>query len=335
MLVKLIRIILLPFVPIYYIVTWCRNKLYDLGLKTSKAYDFPVICVGNLSTGGTGKSPMIEYLIRLLREKKSLATLSRGYRRKTAGFVLAGDKTTVHDIGDEPFQFYTKFKTTIKVAVDGNRQHGIARLVGLNNPPEVILLDDAFQHRKVKAGLYILLTSYDKLYSSDMVLPTGNLREPVSGARRAQIVVVTKCHPNISKKEKERIVSSLKLKPYQKSFFSYITYSDRVFSFDQSLQLKMLPKFTLVTGIANAASLVTYLKKKELEFDHLEFIDHYDFKTSDIELLNSKQCILTTEKDFVRLESYKSLRSKLFYLPIEIEIDRRDEFDAEIIRFVN
>ena len=179
---KFIRIILFPIVPIYYLVTWLRNKLYDTGIKSSKSYDFPVICVGNLSTGGTGKTPMIEYLIRLLKDEKSLATLSRGYKRKTEGFVLADENANANTIGDEPFQFYTKFNA-IAVAVDSDRQNGIAQLRKLKIQPEVILLDDAYQHRKVKAGFNILLTAYNNLYYKDMVLPTGNLREPRSGAK--------------------------------------------------------------------------------------------------------------------------------------------------------
>ena len=194
---KFIRIILFPIVPIYYTVTWLRNRLFDRGIMPSKSYDIPVICVGNLSTGGTGKTPMIEYLIRLLKHQKSVATLSRGYKRITEGFVLADGDATADTIGDEPYQFYRKFKD-ITVAVDSNRQNGIEQLLQLEPKPNVILLDDAYQHRKVKAGLNILLTPYYKLYTDDIVLPTGNLREPRSGANRANIIVITKCPSDIS-----------------------------------------------------------------------------------------------------------------------------------------
>lgn len=330
---KLIRIILFPIVPIYFVVTWLRNWMYDVGLKTSKSYDFPVICVGNLSTGGTGKSPMIEYLIRLLKDEKSIASLSRGYKRKTEGFVLADDNASVKTIGDEPFQFYKKFDD-IMVAVDADRQNGIEKLMALKDKPEVILLDDAFQHRKVKAGFNILLTSYNQLYCNDIVLPTGNLREPRSGAKRAQVIVVTKCPDNLTTVDKDRISKRLKLDNSQCVYFSTINYSDCVISLKNKLKLENLPKFTLVTGIANAEPLVNYLTNLGLKFDHLEYPDHYNFRTSDIDTLTTKDLILTTEKDFVRLSVNTSLKSNLYYLPINISIDNEDDFKKQIIKFV-
>ncbi|WP_369997520.1 tetraacyldisaccharide 4'-kinase [Winogradskyella sp.] len=330
---KLIRLILFPFVPIYYLVTRLRNWLYDKGFKSSKAYDIPVICVGNLSTGGTGKTPMIEYLIRLLKNEKSIATLSRGYKRITEGFVLGDDDATADTIGDEPYQFYRKFEA-IKVAVDGNRQNGIEQLLDLEDKPEVILLDDAYQHRKVRAGLNILLTSYYNLYYKDIVLPTGNLREPRSGAKRADIIVVTKCPVTISKNEKDIMASKLKLKPHQKLFFSHIGYSESVVSSNNEITLKSLPKFTLVTGIANAKPLVNFLKDKGLEFEHIEYPDHYSFRPNDIEMLSEKEVIVTTEKDYVRLSNNESLETKLYYLPIELIIDGKNVFDDAIKAFV-
>ena len=331
---KLIRIILFPIVPIYFIITWLRNRLYDAGIKTSKSYDFPVICVGNLSTGGTGKTPMIEYLIRLLKDDKQLATLSRGYKRKTEGFVLADEKANAERIGDEPFQFYSKFKT-ILVAVDSDRRNGITQLRALKTQPEVILLDDAYQHRKVKAGYNILLTAYDNLYDKDVVLPTGNLREPRSGAKRADFIVVTKCPKTISEEEKSNISHRLKIRSHQHLAFSYIEYGDEVVSVNYTLQLASLPKFTLVTGIANARPLVDYLTGKGLKFDHLEYQDHYNFKASDIELLNSKSLIITTEKDYVRLSVNGSLKDSLYYLPIRIKIDQSEIFASKIKSFIN
>ena len=330
---KFLRIILFPVVPIYYLITWLRNWLYDKGIKSSKSYDIPVICVGNLSTGGTGKTPMIEYLIRLLKDKKSVATLSRGYKRITEGYEIADQGATADTIGDEPYQFYRKFKD-IKVAVDGNRQNGIAQLLKLEDKPEVILLDDAYQHRKVKAGFNILLTAYYNLYSNDMVLPTGNLREPRSGAKRADIIVVTKCTEVISESEKAKISIDLKVKPHQRLIFSSINYADKVISTHSEMALKSLPKFTLVTGIANAKPLVDFLKNKGLKFNHLEFPDHYSFRVNDIEELAKKELIITTEKDFVRLADNESLESKLFYLPIEITLDKKDVFDSAIRSFV-
>lgn len=330
---KFLRIILFPVVPIYYLVTWLRNWLYDKGVKSSKSYDIPIICVGNLSTGGTGKTPMIEYLIRLLKDEKSIATLSRGYKRITEGYELADQGATADTIGDEPFQFFRKFKD-IKVAVDGNRQNGISQLLKLEDKPEVILLDDAYQHRKVKAGFNILLTAYYNLYSNDIVLPTGNLREPRSGAKRADIIVVTKCPEAISESEKNKISNGLKIKPHQQLVFSSISYAEKVVSTHSEMTLQSLPEFTLVTGIANAKPLVDFLKTKELNFDHLEFPDHYSFRINDIEELAKKELIITTEKDFVRLADNESLESKLFYLPIEITLDEKDVFDSAIKSFV-
>jgi len=332
--VKFIRSILFPIVPIYYLVTWLRNKLYDTGIISSKSYDFPVICVGNLSTGGTGKTPMIEYLIRLLKDEKSLAILSRGYKRKSEGFVLADKNATVNSIGDEPFQFFRKYEG-IQVAVDANRQNGIEQLVTSNSKPDVILLDDAYQHRKVKAGFNILLTAYNNLYYKDIVLPTGNLREPRSGARRADVIVVTKCKKDISEAEKREISSKLKLENHQKAFFSYIDYANSVISDNTTLDLNTLPKFTLVTGIANAKPLVDFLETKGLSFDHLEYNDHYSFRALDIETLRSKSLIITTEKDYVRLSVNEELKDKLYYLPIQIKIDNQELFDYTIKSYIN
>jgi tetraacyldisaccharide 4'-kinase len=300
----------------------------------SKSYDFPVICVGNMSTGGTGKTPMIEYLIRLLKEDKPIATLSRGYKRKTEGFVLADENANADTVGDEPFQFYKKFDN-LTVAVDSDRQNGIAELRKLKTQPEVILLDDAYQHRKVKAGFNILLTTYNNLYCKDIVLPTGNLREPRSGVKRADIVVVTKCRKGITDAEKAKITSKLKLKDCQEVFFSHIDYATAVKSHSKTLELEELPKFTLVTGIANAKPLVDFLANKGLKFDHLEYSDHYNFRASDIENLTSKSLIVTTEKDYMRLSVNESLKNHLYYLPIETKIDRSEAFDKMVKAFVS
>lgn len=330
---KFIRIILFPIVPIYYVITWLRNWLYDLGLMESKSYDLPIICVGNLSTGGTGKTPMIEYLISILKNDKIVATLSRGYKRKTKGFLLADDNASAATIGDEPFQFYNKFEN-ILVAVDSDRQNGIATLLNLQNQPDIILLDDAYQHRKVKADYNILLTAYNNLYFNDIVLPTGNLREPRHGRKRADIVIVTKCPIDIEANEKKSIKKSLKLKEHQKLFFSSIVYSDTVFGSKVDLKLKELNKFTLVTGIANPKPLVEYLISKDLVFDHLEFPDHHNFKPHEIDHLCKKELILTTEKDYVRLAGNKNLESILFYLPIKIKIEDSEAFNNAIQKYV-
>ena len=331
---KWIRIILFPIVPIYFLVTKVRNWLYDTGIKHSQSYNFPVICVGNLSVGGTGKTPVIEYLIRLLKEEVKLATLSRGYKRNTKGFVLADKNATPKSIGDEPFQFYNKFKNDINVAVDGNRQEGIQLLKELVNP-DIILLDDAFQHRKVKAGLNILLTVFDKLYVDDMLLPTGDLREPISGAKRADIILVTKCPETLSDSEKDRIKNKLKLKENQHLFFSNIDYSPIVFGSQKEADLTLFKSknTTIVTGIAKPQSFIGYLQSQGLVFEHLRFPDHHSFNLQEIANLETKDIILTTEKDYVRLKQYESIIDKLYYLPIQFKIDRAKEFDGIVKEF--
>lgn len=331
---KLIRYIAFPFVPAYYMATWLRNWLYDNGLKTSTGYDAPIICVGNLSVGGTGKTPMIEYLISLLKHDFKVATLSRGYKRKTEGFQLADETSDAASIGDEPFQFYNKFKGEVLVAVDANRNNGINRLLKNESAPEVILLDDAFQHRKVKAGFNILLTTYSNPYFKDFVLPTGNLREPKKGSKRANIIVVTKCPDNLSNSTKSDYIRLLKLKSHQQVFFSSISYSNEVCSENNSKRIEDLPPFTLVTGIANAVPLLEFLNSKDLIYKHLNYKDHYEFTKSDVQALEKENLIITTEKDFMRLKQYESLKDKLFYLPIKLVLNDTESFNQLVTNFV-
>lgn len=331
---KIIRVLLFPIVPIYFLVTWFRNLFYDLGYYKSKSYEFPVIAVGNLSTGGTGKTPMVEYLITLLKDNKQLATLSRGYGRKTKGFLLASDKSTADSIGDEPYQFYNKFKDQVLVAVDEDRQHGISELRNLEHKPEIIILDDAFQHRKVKAGFYVLLTSYDNIYTKDWPLPTGDLREPRSGAKRANVIVVTKCPQNLSDNEKQKIKAKLKPLSHQEVYFGSIEYSSKIYSETEIKNLSDLKEFTLITGIANPKPLVSYLNQLESSFNHLQFSDHHHFTEQEIIDFEKLDCILTTEKDFMRLRMHPTIKEKIFYLPITTKIDRSDEFSNQISDFV-
>ena len=327
------RKLLYPFSLLYGGVMLLRNKLYDRGIFSSEAYDFPVIAVGNLSVGGTGKSPMVEYLISLLKDQR-VATLSRGYKRSSKGFHLLSGNESAAEVGDEPLQFKNKFPE-IAVAVDESRRHGIEQLLRQIPRPEVIILDDAFQHRKVTAGLYILLTPYGNLYSDDLVLPAGDLREPKSGAVRADVIVVTKCPPEISSEEKKSIKDCLKLLPGQELYFSSISYSPNIYGENAVVPLKGLQKslFTLVTGIANPIPLVKYLKSHSLEFDHLAFPDHHNFTASEIKELQSKECILTTEKDFMRLKNDIS-EENLFYLPITTSLlGKKAEFEERVLDF--
>ena len=308
------RFLLLPFAILYGLGVCLRHFLYDRGWLSSKRYPFPILCVGNLAVGGTGKTPMVEYLVRLLGQEQ-VAILSRGYRRKTRGFILADDSATAMTLGDEPYQYHRKFPRAT-VTVCESRQEGIERL--LENPHfKYIILDDAFQHRKVQAGTNLLLTSYDKLYTQDFLLPVGSLRDIRSRARKAQIIIVTKC-PELTQAEQEKIIQQLKPLPSQKVYFTSIAYSDRVYSHEDSQALKdfIATPFTLVTGIANPTPLVDFLEKQGASFEHLAYSDHHHFSNRELEFLRQKERILTTEKDYVRLEG---ALSTLYYLPIETQ----------------
>ena len=322
---KLLRFLLFPFAVLYDIITRFRNCFFNVGILKSTSFDIPVIAVGNLSVGGTGKSPQIEYLIRLLKDNYKIAVLSRGYKRKTEGFQLVNDTHTAEDVGDEPLQFYKKFKKDVTVAVDANRTNGIQQLLQRKNPPEVVLLDDAYQHRKVTASSYILLTKYNDLFVDDFLLPTGNLRESRRGAKRASVIVVTKCPENLSKAEKEKIVRKIKPKSYQKVFFTTIAYDENLKGTEELAVSDLKDKkVLLVTGIANPKPLLNFLKEKGVSFKHLNFPDHHNFTQQDIstikksfdELPSEQKIILTTEKDYMRLEgkidnlNYISIKSK-------------------------
>ena len=326
------RKLLLPFSVVYKTVTGVRNQLYDQGFFNSLKFDIPVIAVGNLNMGGTGKSPMIEYLIHLLSKDAKLATLSRGYKRESSGFQIVEINDTASKSGDEPLQFKNKFPE-ITVAVDVNRVEGINRLK--KSGSNLILLDDAFQHRKVEAGLYILLTSYTDLFTEDFVLPAGNLRESRKGASRANIVVVTKCPQNLDETKQAEI--RLKIKAYFKGpvFFSSIIYSEMIFAEKERKLLKDIEQkdFVLVTGIANPDPMISYLAEMNIELKHFKFSDHHNFSTDEIENLDTFESILTTEKDYMRLKSTKLAR-KLYYLPIQTKIiSDAEKFDELILSY--
>ena len=334
---KVLRYLLLPVVPIYWFVTKLRNWCFDLGIFQSKSYDFPVICIGNLSVGGTGKTPMTEYLIEQLKGNYKLATLSRGYGRSTKGFLLADANSSAANLGDEPFQLYTKFKDDIVVSVDEKRVHGIDTLMSTIKDIDMVLLDDAFQHRHVKAGFNILLTSHDQLYVNDMCLPTGNLRESISGASRADAIIVTKCPVGITDSDKSKITALLNPKPQQEVYFSRISYSEMALNSDTEKGLSDFKdsKFTLITGIANPKPLVSHLEALGLAFDHLSYSDHHKFSDTEIKTIKSRGLILTTEKDYTRLAPHFETEDALFYLPIRTIIDRKADFEAQINAFIH
>lgn len=329
------RKLLFPFSVLYGGVMQIRNKLYDRGIFSSQKFDVPVIAVGNLNMGGTGKSPMVEYLVTQLKNNYRTATLSRGYRRKSSGFVLLTGQESATEVGDEPLQFKQKFPASM-VAVDEDRTNGIEQLLQATPPPGVIILDDAFQHRKVAAGFYILLTSYTHLYKNDLVLPAGNLREPASGAKRANIIVVAKCPEDLSAEEQAEIKKKLRPKAGQQVFFTTIGYSDSVFGRNRSLKLNELPKYdlTLVTGIANPRPLVKHLESLGLKFNHKAYRDHHNFTEEELKELQFEEMIITTEKDYMRLKNEIS-REKIFYLPIQTQfLSGEEEFKDRVQSFV-
>ncbi|KGO93454.1 tetraacyldisaccharide 4'-kinase [Flavobacterium subsaxonicum] len=330
-----LRKLLLPFSIIYWLITALRNLLYNNGIFKSYAFPLPIIAIGNLSTGGTGKTPQTEYLIRLLADKYKIATLSRGYKRKSKGFVLAGSDSNADILGDEPYQFYSKF-STISVAVDADRKNGIEQLLSKTNP-DVILLDDAYQHRRVKAGFYILLTAYGDIYADDYILPAGNLRESRSGAERAGAIIVTKCPPDLSIQAQNSIINKLKPQPGQKVYFTSIEYDSAVHNSTTSLMVSNIKtqEKILVAGIAKPQPFFNYLKGSNDTIK--EYADHHDFTAAEIEELKTlaqSKIIVTTEKDYMRLEG-KLPQDKLFYLPIKSRfLANADVFDATILEFV-
>ncbi len=333
---KFLRNLLYPISLLYGLITSLRNYLYENGIFESNQFDTPTIIVGNLSVGGTGKTPQIEYLIRLLKDNFKVAVLSRGYKRKSEGFIIADNTVNAEIIGDEPFQYFKKFDTII-VSVDADRSNGIEQLEHLKKSPGVILLDDAFQHRKVKGGLNILLTSYSNLYVNDFMLPTGNLRENKKGAKRAEIIIVTKCPPDLSEKEQKKIIKKLRPTIYQKVFFTYIEY-DSILKGDDSIHINELKnkEVILLTGIANSAPLVEYLQSKGIILKHLEYGDHHNFTDKNLQeikaLRSNNKIVLTTEKDYVRI--FDKLNN-LYYLPIETKfINRKNDFDNIIKKYV-
>ncbi|MFS4469499.1 tetraacyldisaccharide 4'-kinase [Maribacter sp. 2210JD10-5] len=308
------RKLLFPISLIYGLVVYLRNFFYDSGVFKSRSFDTPLICIGNLSVGGTGKTPMTELLIAQLKTDFKLAVLSRGYKRKSKGFMLADETSSVTDLGDEPFQMYSKFPE-VTFAVDADRRNGISWLEE-NIYPDIILLDDAFQHRKVKPDFSILLTSYGDLYSNDWYLPTGNLRDSKNAAKRADLIIVTKCPQQLSEKEAKKIITVLKPSENQKVLFTYLNYSKVLYGSEGEHLLSEFKnsKVSLVTGIANPRPLIEYLGLNDILFEHINFPDHHFFTEKELDLLKTKERIITTEKDFVRL---KTELSNLAYIPMK------------------
>lgn len=328
---KRLRKLLFPFAIVYGWVVGARNLFYDkgwFGFKSS-SYKKPIICVGNLSVGGTGKSPMIELLVTMLKDHYDLAILSRGYKRKTSGYLEVEHIHSASQTGDEPLQFKQKFPE-VTVAVCADRRTGINSLL---SKADVILLDDAFQHRKVKAGFHILLTSFDDLFYEDYFLPAGNLRESRKGAHRADVIVVTKCPEKVAYARLQEIEFLLQLQPHQKVYFAKIGYAETITGITETQPLSYLKdkQFTLVTGIANPTSLVSFLKAQGFQFRHKKFPDHHNFSNAEISMLQKEELILTTEKDYMRLQEPLG-KYAIYYLPIKtIILKEQEKFFKETI----
>ena len=317
-----LRKLLFPFAAGYWGVTCIRNYFYSQGIWESKAFDLPVICVGNLSVGGTGKSPMIEWLIKLLKDDYSVAVLSRGYKRSTIGFVEVMSSHTALQVGDEPLQFKQKFPE-VTIAVCADRRTGISKLTA---NADVVLLDDAFQHRKVKPSFSILLSSFTDPYFKDFLLPAGNLRESRKGADRADVIIGTKVPPSTSYAHMQEFKFLVQSNANQNIYFSRIDYGNELIGRSEKLMLTYLKdkKFTLVTGIANPKPLVTFLKDQQFNFKHQQFPDHHTFSESEIANLKKEELLITTEKDYMRLKD-KLKKFALYYLPITTEILNKQE----------
>lgn len=346
---SVLKFLLLPFSLLYGLAISIRNFMFGVGIFSAEEYSFPVISVGNLNVGGTGKTPHTEYIINQLRKQFRLASLSRGYGRKTKGYKLATSNDNANSIGDEPFQIFQRFDD-IHVAVAEKRKEGIKQLRKLENPPQIIVLDDAFQHRSVKPGLSILLTDYSKLYIDDIILPSGRLREWKSGAKRADLIVVTKSPSILSPLEIRRISQSLNPQDYQKVFFSYIKYKQPRPLNRAAMQLsEYKDKFAsrgvlLVSAIANTQSLMLHLKRSAKEVQKLSFKDHHYFQAKDYKsistkldsLLSQKRAIVITEKDAVKFDASQFNETPVFSIPITIKFHVHQElsFSQEIDNYV-
>jgi len=331
---------------IYGLAVLVRNILFDLRILSSTRFKLPVIAVGNITVGGTGKTPHVEYLIRLLKDEFKIAVLSRGYKRKTRDFILASTKSGITDIGDEPRQMKLKFPN-VHIAVERNRVRGVTTLLESIHKLELVILDDAFQHRSIHPGLSILLIDYNRPIFQDMLLPAGNLREPWHSIKRADLIVVTKCPDNLSVEERSAFVANLKLKSKKDIFFTRYTYGEPVpvypdrHGLQDPVPYRYLSRtktgVMLVTGIANPAPLRQFLEQNLRIDDELVFDDHHEYDLKDIRFIQNRfqtieqvdKCIMVTEKDAVRLQELdipdKRFRKSFYYIPVEVRFLAKGE----------
>jgi tetraacyldisaccharide 4'-kinase len=341
---------LYPLSLIYGLVVFIRNKLFDLGILKEHRPDIHTIGVGNLAVGGAGKTPLVEYLIKLLQQNDfKLATLSRGYKRKTSGYVLANANSSADDIGDEPLIYKTKYN--VEVAVDGNRLNGIKQLSSLEQKPNLVLLDDVFQHRFIRCGLNILVSDFSHPFFNDHLLPYGTLREQTGGMIRADIIVISKTPERSTPIELRNVLKDVKPRAHQQVFFSYLKYGDLYSITDSALKLeveKELFKYHVMalTGIANAMPMITYLKEFANEVYHFPFDDHHEYVPKELEdiqryyeqINKTYKIIITTEKDLMRLKNSNiwpiAKNMNMFVLPVEVSFkDKEEEFNQIILKY--
>ncbi|MCA5005389.1 tetraacyldisaccharide 4'-kinase [Sphingobacterium bovistauri] len=322
--ITILRWILFPITVVYHSIIWLRNLLYDKGIFKSQSFKIPTIVIGNLAIGGTGKSPMTEYLIKLLQDKYSIATLSRGYGRKTKGYRLVNVNSKALEVGDEPLQFKNKFPN-ITVAVDEDRCEGIKQL---QNNHDIIILDDAFQHRKLRPGYAILLFDFNSLFKPILTLPTGDFRDIFSSTKRADLIIITKCPENINDKEKHHIEHIIRKYNIAPIFYTKIGYENPK-SLSGSIEENKLEnkEILLFCGIANPTPLVEYLEKYNNTVHLLKFPDHHNFSQDDFEKIknkfnsidNTNKLILTTEKDTQRIPADVFISYPVYYMPIHLQ----------------
>jgi tetraacyldisaccharide 4'-kinase len=345
------KILMVPLGLLYGIGTMMRNRLYDWHILKQRRFDVHTIGVGNLSVGGAGKTPLVEYLIKLLLKNETrVATLSRGYKRKTTGFVLAGDESTAEEIGDEPLIYKSKYN--VEVAVHANRAKGIQQLMKLDEKaPSVILLDDVFQHRAVKCGLNIVVTDYNNLYYKDYMMPAGTLREFQGGIKRADVIVVSKTPERTSPVDIRAVQKDIRPRAHQQVFFSYLKYGE-LFSISSSAKIDTLNelfRYRIISfaGIANAQPMQDYLKEYAADLKHIQFPDHYEYTEKDLREIQkyydsfegSNKIMVTTEKDLMRLKNTNvwsvAQRMNIYILPVEITFkDKEAEFNDLILKYV-
>lgn len=331
-----------PLAVVYHLITAIRNKMYDFGIFKSVRFRVPIIGVGNLSVGGSGKSPMVMYLAKLLSNNFRMGILSRGYGRKTKGYYIVNYESNYQMVGDEAMQLFQRFKNKFAIAVCEDRVKGAKKIIA-DMDLELLVLDDSYQHRAIKPGFNILLTDYNEPYFNDFLLPAGDLRESRNGSKRADIIMVTKCPKDLTQEQEQNYIAKIKPRYGQKVFFSSIQYDENLQSKYGQISIEKLAdcEVLLITGIANPTPLVEELSQYTQNVKHLKFRDHYSFSQEDIKKIADEykkmgehKLILTTEKDYARLMSFEYFWEKLFYWGINTEIKNKEEFNQIILNYV-